>query len=283
MDKLRMKHLFHISLFFFIQLAVYAQPTRAYFFDEQLPINASTSLVVFTKEPQSDLARSIQNRIYRDTGFIRSLKENWYEEYDSLEGKVMHFCGFDLYFYALEGNTLRYLNKMNSQCGISGISCTSLEVLAQKGEVLRVDTLSNISKNIAKSDIFSDNFLTGNYSDIEEWDICRSSQFPKMYYDGYFKTSMVLDTLLTLEENVERFLEPNTKDFTKINWNIWGSMGETFYQLKRFEMLHTPCKIELFVYLKKDQFKAFKGFDISLIPFQLSEKDPLFLTYMEHN
>jgi len=278
-----MKHLFQISLFFFIQLTGQAQQKRVYFFDEQLPNNTSNSLVVFTKEPQSDLARRIQNRIYRDTGFIQSLKENWFEEYDSLEGKVMHFCDFDLYFYVLEGNTLRYLNKMNSQCGISGFSCTSLEVLAQKGELLRVDTLTIISENTAKSDLFSNNFLTGNYSNKEEWDICRSQQFPKIYYDGYFKTSMVLDTLLTLEENVERFLEPNTKDFKRINWNIWGSMGEPFLQLKRFEILHTPCTIEFYVYLKQEQFKAFEHFDIHLIPFQLSEKDPLFLTYMKYN
>jgi hypothetical protein len=283
MDKPPMKHLFPFFLFFFIQLTLQAQPKRAYFFDEQLPISQTTSLVVLTKEPQSDLAKRIQNRIYRDTTLIRSLKENWYEEYDSLEGKVVHFCDFDLYFYTLEGNTLRYLNKMNSQCGTSGINCTSLEILAQKGEKLFVDTLTGISENQTKSSVFNENFLTGNYNSMEEWDICRSMQFPKIFYDGYIKTRLELDTLLSLLDNVEHFLGNNSKDFSQINWNVWGSMGDMFIKLKRFELFHEPCTIELYIYLKREQFKAFEHFDIHLIPFQVYEKEPLFLTYINHN
>lgn len=253
---------------------------KEYFFDDRLQINDSTSLVIIIEDAQTQMATELGHRIYADTAFIRKIKTRFYEEKEMVDGiisEVTHFCGHDMYFYSLINGEMTYLNRLNSNCGLSEVSCQDLGILFQSGRKMRVDTLTSLPKKYKKSrnDLFTDNVIRSHYQNTQSWDICQSSKLPRIYYDGYFKAEIILDTNFTVEQNIENFIQQYSDNLKNINWNIWSHNKE----LKRFNYLHESTKIELFVYLKKKVFNEFKVFDIQTIVPNVNENNKLLIYY----
>lgn len=254
---------------------------KEFFFDNRLQINDSTSLVIIIEDAQTQMATELGHRIYDDTAFIRKIKTRFYEEKEMvngiISGGVTHFCGHDMYFYSLSNGKMSYLNRLNSNCGLSEVSCQDLGILFESGRKLRVDTLTSLPKKYKKSrdDLFTENVIRSHYENTTSWDICQSSKLPRIYYDGYFKTEIILDTNFTVEQNIKNFIQKYSDDLKNINWNIWSDN----IQLKRFNYLRESTKIELFVYLKKEVFNEFKVFDIQTIVPIVNEDYKLLIYY----
>lgn len=239
---------------------------KEYFFDDKLIVNDSTALVILIQEPQTQMAKELGHRIYKDTTFIRKIKNQFYEEKLVEDGKtkeVMNFCGYDMYFYSLYKNELTYLNKLNSNCGISEVSCKDLSILFESGKILSVDTLTSLPKkfNKSKATLFSDKVITSYFENTQQWDICKTSRFPNIYYDGYFGAEITLDSSFTINQNIELFLKKYTSEIQNINWNVRSNNIEVI----KFIRFKESTKIELTVFLTKQSFKPFKSFDIQPI------------------
>ncbi|PHR49041.1 MAG: hypothetical protein COA32_03060 [Fluviicola sp.] len=259
---------------------------KDYFFDDKLKINDSTSLVVFTRNPQTQMAKDLGPRIYSDTNFIRRIKSDFYELKNPLMPEIVHFCDFDVFFYSYNGHELNYLNKLNSHCDISKINCRDLEVLFQPGSQLRVDTLSRFPDKYRddKSKIFSENVIVSYFENTgswdfgnTDWDVCKSSRFPRIYYDGYTVVNIELDTSYTIEENIISYVKRYSDDFDNINWNAWSYTEG----VQEFTLFNEPSKIDLFIYLKIDAFDDFKEFDIKKIEPRITENSKLLIFYKD--
>jgi hypothetical protein len=266
----------------FLSIHCIGQTRRDYFFDE-LTIDDSTSLVLIIQEPQTQFARELKNRIYKDTTFLRELKENWFtERTDSGIGSTTHRCGHDLYFYKLSGTEYTYLNQLNSNCGITEVGCTNLNVLAQSGKPLRADTVSRLRMTARKTDLFTDDVFRAYYTaDRHYWEYCKTSKFPPMFYEGYFKTTIQLDTNFTINENAEKFIRTFTDDIEGINWNIYDASKAYPNKLKDFENKKEPCTTKISIYLKKQKFIEFKAFEIIPIAFNIKWGSDLILMYRD--
>ncbi|MEX0598532.1 MAG: hypothetical protein WD512_18770 [Candidatus Paceibacterota bacterium] len=252
---------------------------KDYFFDDKLKINDSTSLVVFTRNPQTQMAKDLGHRIYSDTNFIRRVKNDFYELRNPLLPEIVHFCDFDVFFYSYNGHELNYLNKLNSQCNISKINCRDLEVLFQPDSRIRVDTLNSFPDKYRddKSKIFSENVIVSYLENSESWDICKSSRLPRIYYDGYTVVNIKLDTALTIEENIKSYIKTYSNDFKNINWNVWSHTDG----VQKFTLFNEPSKVDLFIYLKEDVFDDFKEFDIKKIEPRIEENSKLLVFYKD--
>jgi hypothetical protein len=253
---------------------------KEYFFDERLQINDSTSLVIIIEDAQTQMATELGHRIYDDTAFIRKIKTRFYEEKEMVNGLITeeaHFCGHDMFFYSLSNGKMTYLNRLNSNCGLSEVSCQDLGILFESGRRMRVDTLTSLPKKYRKSrdDLFTENVIRSHYLNTQSWDICRTSKLPKLYYEGYFKTEITLDTMYSIEQNIENFIRQYSDDLENINWNIWSDN----LQIKRFNYLSESTEIELYVYLKKEVFNEFKIFDIQTIVPIVNEDYKLLIYY----
>lgn len=250
---------------------------KDYFFDDKLKINDSTSLVVFTRNPQTQMAKDLRHRIYSDTNFIRRVKNDFYELKNPFMPEIVHYCDFDVFFYSYNGHELNYLNKLNSSCDISKINCRDLEVLFQPGSRLRVDTLSSFPDKDGKSKIFLENVIVSYFENTESWDICKSSRLPHIYYDGYTVVNIQLDTALTIEENIKNYIKMYSDDLDNINWNIWSHTDD----VQKFTLFKEPSKVDLFIYLKEDAFDDFKKFDIEKIEPRITENSKLLIFYKD--
>lgn len=253
---------------------------KDYFFDNKLQINDSTSLIVLIKDAQTQMARELGNRIYTDTAFIRKIKNRFYEEKEVINGilsEEVHFCGHDMYFYSLSKGNMTYLNRLNSNCGLSEVSCKDLSILFESGRIMRIDTLTSLPKKYKKSrdGLFTDNVIMSYFEDTQSWDICQSSRFPKIYYDGYFKLEVILDTSFTINQNIEKLLKQYSDDIQNMNWNVWS----TDIEARKFNILNETTKFEVFVYLKRQSFKDFKTFDIQPIIPVINKNNRLLIFY----
>ncbi|MFT5861135.1 MAG: hypothetical protein ACI865_003255 [Flavobacteriaceae bacterium] len=257
------------------------QLTRNYFFDEKLEISDSSALVLIVRNPQTQFAAELNHRIYQDTSFIREIKENWFFEYDEEEGYSQHRCGYDLFFYNLAGAKYIYLGELNSNCGISEVGCTNLDVLLQSGRPLKVDTLTRIPIGAYKTDLFDENLIEAYYENSHEWENCRTRKYPELYYDGMIRVQIHLDTNFTLTENAEKYLLKFTNDLTGINWNITDGSLSTIDRLdiKSFEEGMEPSAIEMQVYMKSWQFSNFQDQDIQRVSFNIETGKNLLLFY----
>jgi hypothetical protein len=258
---------------------------KDYFFDDKLKVNDSTSLVVFTRNPQTQMAKDLGHRIYSDTNFIRRIKNDFYELRNPLMPEIVHFCDFDVFFYSYNGHELNYLNKLNSQCDISKINCRDLEVLFQPDSRIRVDTLNSFPDKYRddKSKIFSENVIVSyfentdswNFGNSNSWDVCKSSRFPRIYYDGCIVVDIQLDTALTIEENIKNYITKYSDDFDNINWNVWSHTEG----VQEFTVFNVSSKVDLFIYLKEDAFDDFREFDIEKIEPRITENSKLLIFY----
>tara|TARA_B100000508_G_scaffold138562_1_gene134930 strand:- start:610 stop:1437 length:828 start_codon:yes stop_codon:yes gene_type:complete len=250
---------------------------KDYFFDDKLKINDSTSLVVFTRNPQTQMAKDLGHRIYSDTNFIRRLKNDFYELKNPYTPEIVHFCDFDIFFYSYDGHELNYLNKLNSHCDISKINCRNLDVLFRPGSELRVDTLSSFPERYKndKSKLFTEDVIVSYFENTESWDICKNSRLPRIYYDGYAVVNIKLDTALTIEENIKKYIKQYTDDLNDINWNVWSHTEG----VREFIEYKQPSNVDLFIYLKKEVFDEFKELDIEKIEPRITENRRLLIFY----
>lgn len=198
-----------LILFLLSAVSSIGQISRVYFFDENLPINDSTSLLVIAENPQTQFAKNLNARIYSDTNFLKKIKESWYvEESNAGKGRTYHRCGHDLYFYKLSGDEFTLIKKLNSQCKEFDIGMADIEVLREYGKPLHIDTLTRLRINAYRDDIFTEDLIESYYINGkgQNWEITKSTRYPKIYYEGYFKTTIPLDSSLSIAENIERFI-----------------------------------------------------------------------------
>jgi hypothetical protein len=276
-----MTRILSIIIFILFTKLCYGQKVREYLFDGNLPINDSTSLVLIFEEAQTEFAKELNHRIYSDTNFIKKIKNEWFYEYDLEQGRLKHFCDYDMYFYKLEGKSMKYLARINSHCGLSEIKCFDLEDLANNGRPLHVDTLNSISANTQKEELFNSQFVSSKYINSYEWDICKTNLYPRIYYDGYFKTTIKLDTSYSIEQNIQNFLLQYKQNLNNINWNAWGENSDNSYKVKRFETYKESFDLEINIYLFKNDFGLFKDFEIIPIEFQIPDNKRLILMYRD--
>ncbi len=261
---------------------LFGQKVREYFFEN---LSTTDTLVIFSRDPQTEIANQLDNRIYSDSAFLRKIKNEFYEEYE-FDQKLTHFCGFDLFFYKLSNGKLVFLNELNSTCGLSQFACkeTGLSLLLESGKYLKIDTLFNTpkSRQVLREKLQHRNVLLWKYSTQLDWDIRKTSKFPKICYDGYFKTKIVLDTNYSLAENMNYFLLKYTSNCENINWNIrqeWNKTEGNSMKLKRFERLKESVEIEVEFYLNKTDFQSFKKMKITRIDFKINPDFPLLIFY----
>lgn len=255
------------------------QIVREYLFGDRFPINDSSSLVLMIKDPQTEFAKELNHRIYSDTNFLKRIKKEWFYEYDPEKGKLQHFCDYDLFFYKLEGTTMTYLTKLNSHCGISEINCSDLTDLANNGKPLHVDTLSSIPANAQKEDLFNSHFVSSSYLNSIEWSICKTSRYPKLFYDGYVKTTIKLDTLFSISKNIQNFIFHYKENGGNFNWNAWYDNTDNSFKFQRFEKFKESFDLEVYIYLFKEDFEKFRDFEIYPIAFEIPENNKLILIY----
>lgn len=260
-----------------------AQIVREYFFKD---LEITDTLVVFCQEPQTDIAKQLHNRIYFDSTFLQKIKNEFYEEYEA-EEKLMHFCGFDLFFYKLENGKLKLINKLNSTCGLHQFVCkeNGLNMLLESGNPIKIDTIQKTPKTKQELiDILNQkSVLKWEYNKIF-WEICKTSKYPHLYYDGRFRAKIVMDTAFSLPKNIDNFLMKYVANTNDINWNFpyqWGQTEGNNMKIKRFERLKEVVEIEVDFYLKKKDFKAFKSHKINSLKIKLDSDFPLLIYYKE--
>jgi len=278
-----MKKSVFILFFVLLSFTSESQITREYFFNSELQVNDSISLVLIIDRPQSNFAKRINHRIYRDTTFIRYLKENWYYEYDKKDGYTTKMCAYDMYFYSLSVDKYIYLNHLNSNCGLDKIGVENLNILVQMGEPLEVDTITKIGIWTRKQDLFRNDLTFAKYEHYKEWDNTKTKKYPIIYYDGYFKTNIKLDTNFTINKNAENFVRNITNDLKGVNWNISeykkSPYNDNEIKIKKFVEDKKSCTVEIEVYFKASKFETFKEYNIQEINFSIANGHKLLLFY----
>ncbi len=262
-------------LLIFISIDSIGQIERNNFFDERLTINDSTSLIVLIQEPQTQFARELNARIYSDTNFIRQLKESWYVEVEKTGiGRTYHKCGHDMYFYKLSGDEFIYLNQLNSNCQEYDIGLENLHVLNDYGKPLHIDTLTRIRFNAYRDDLFVGDLIESYYinGNGQNWEISKSSRYPKIYYEGCFKTTIALDSNLTIFENIEFFLGKYSDNLDGLNWNI-----ENQGKIADLEKNKTKRALDITIYLKQSKFDLFHEYSIEKVNFSIEHGSSLIL------
>ena len=278
-----MKKAAFITFIFFAVFNCKSQIVRKYFFDDHMPINDSASLILIIDNPQSKFAKTLNHRIYRDTNFIKYLKESWFIEYDKSTGHSSHRCGYDMYFYYLSGGKYTYLNCLNSNCKADKIGDNNLNLLLQMGSPLKVDTLTRISVWTDKDSIFNDNLIEARYENHSEWNNTKTKKYPIIYYDMYFKTKIQLDTNFTINQNAANFIRTFSNDMEGINWNMpkysYHPSSEEDFLIKDFVDHNIPCEIDITVYFKSSKIHLFKEYDIKEVYFNIKRGRSLLLFY----
>lgn len=261
----------------FISIHTIGQIERTYFFDERLTINDSTSLIVIIREPQTQFAKELNARIYTDTNFMKQLKESWSVEVEGNgAGRMYHRCGHDMYFYKLSGNEFTYLKKLNSNCQTYDIGSANLGVLSEFGKPLHIDTLTRIPFNAHRDDLFTEDLFESYYIDgqNQNWECSKATKYPKIYYEGCFKTRIELDSSRSIFENIDLFLGQYTNDLEGLNWDI-----ENQGKIDDLEKNKTKSTLDLKVYLKQDQFEFFSEYTIEKVDFNIERGSSLVLLF----
>ena len=193
--------------------------TETIYFFQNLEIREGTQLLLVTNRAQTHTAHLLGNRLYSDTSYMRKLKENSYKEI--IDGiSEVHLCGYDMYFYAVNGDEVRYLNAANSNCGLNDLGCEELDTMLFTGTPLYFDTL-NIPGNEwnSKNDSILEKavFTTSHW--VDHWGIAQSEKFPRFYYDYYFEVVLKNEQGKSRRELIEQYVSTLTDDFNGFNWN----------------------------------------------------------------
>ncbi len=272
-----------IFFFIFNAFTSESQLVREYFFDNDLPVNDSTALILIIDRPQSQFAQKLNHRIYKDTSFIKYLKESWFIEYDKNDWHSKHRCGYDMYFYSLSGEEYTYLNCLNSNCKSDKIGDVNLNMLLQMGAPLEVDTLTRLSFWDNKDSLFNEDLIEARYENYSEWGNTRTKKYPIIYYDRYFRTKLRLDTNFTINQNAANFIKTFTDDMTAINWSIptytYSPISEDDFLIKNFIDNKVPCEIEMTVYFKSSKNHLFEKYSDKEVYFKIKRGNNLLLFY----
>ena len=116
-----------------------------------------------------------------------------------------------MHFYKLSENEFTYLNQLNSNCQEYDIGSENLHVLREFGKPLHIDTFTRMRFYAYRDDLFSDDIFESYYinSKDQNWAISKSTSYPKIYYEGYFKTTItkvVLSYVLKLPSQMFIYL-----------------------------------------------------------------------------
>ena len=212
-----MKHIC-LSIASIIVNISFAQKTeKVYFFGDHDFIASNTQLVVFVKDPQTQIAKDIGQKIYFDTAELRIIQSSFVKEVDP-EYQIVHNCDYDVFFYIKTNQNLRYYGSMNSNCGLDGFDCNVMNLLDSLGtpikRQLEKHNKKTLDQNIhnealaiffgpfsqEKSTYFS--VPTDNRSD-------NAINLQKSFFEGYF-----MDTLLAKkDDDVDELIQKHILDF----------------------------------------------------------------------
>lgn len=248
---------------------------REYYFPE-LEITDSTSLVLIVVDPQTETLKQLGHRIIKDTNVISKIKSTFYIEYEG--DKIINMCDYDMFFYSLTGNKAKYLNRLNSDCDVN-----SLNIFFENGATIRTDSLSEIPEEYKTkpSSIFTKDVFMNTVTNLSYWDQAKTYKYPSFYYDNFFEVEILLDTLFTIEENVELFIKKYTSDLTDINWNYRKNSISLEEKKKQYYFLtkNIPCMLNFTIYFKDDKVALFNEFELKPTVAKLSEQHQLILFY----
>jgi len=251
---------------------------RQYFFGSEDFYKTNQELILIVKNPQTEFAENLGSRYYNDTAFIRKVSTHFYTELDTSNHDIsIHSCGYDLYFYSKKNQNLFLIKAINSSCDIEEIGivnaknkCKNLEFLATSGSLLTIDTLctsvypetkDSILKNviyhrnvgIVEGNITSESFY---YSGSNN-----SRNLPKWYYDYFVETTLPLDSTLSVNQNILKYLLKkgiDSVEYKNINWQIDRKIAE---DIELNELLGDPPPnfVDMKFYFSKDLSEYFQN------------------------
>lgn len=202
----------------------FAQTTeKVFFFNNHDFIASNTQLVVFVKDPQTQIAKDIGQKIYFDTAELRILQSSFVKEVDH-ENLSFHYCGYDVFFYIKNNQNLSFYGCMNSKCGLDGYDCNAMNLLDSLGTPIHSQLEKSSKKALdqkqeneplaiyfgpyskEKTSFFS--FTFGNRTD-------NAINLQSSYYDGYFNDTLSAKKEEDVEELIDRYLLNSTLENPK--------------------------------------------------------------------
>lgn len=253
---------------------------RDYFFDQNLTVDSTTSLVLLVRNPQTEFAKNLGHRIYTDSNQINELKRTFYKNIENGVYSV-HKCGYDLFFYLYKNDTLHYLKALNSNCSIGDFECENFDALKENGESLRTEVLWEIPDDFkANKDRYFSNLLTSYYFSESPSEKLNNALYPIMYYEHYFTVTFDLDTTISPKKNIENYLAKYTSNYAGVQWyfkyNNYYTLDGKFDPRK---MKDGRCSAEFSVYFKESRLKDFSGETIYPVLPHIELGYPLTLIY----
>jgi len=232
---------------------------RDYFFDQNLTVDSTTSLVLLVRNPQTEFAKNLGNRIYRDSNQIEELKRTFYKNIVNGRSSA-HRCGYDLFFYQLKNDTLYYLDALNSDCSIGEFDCEDFSALEENGESLRTEVLWEIPDDFeTNKDRYFSNLLATFYYSEAPTGALKKDIYPLIYYDHFFRVYLDLDTTRTPASNIENYLAKYTDNFTGVEWYFnYSSFFNREGTFNPKKIKDGRCNVEFRVYIKDNRLKDFK-------------------------
>jgi len=243
------------------------QLVREYFFENVNFSKEGKELVIIVKRPQTKLAEDLGHRLYSDTAFLNTIESEFYQDVDP-SNRTLHFCGHDIYFYIKSGKNLKYHGCVNSHCGINEIGCDKLELLAENGNKLCVDSLKILDfKNLKAKEIIPDEVVYTEYISSDGiWQDYHSTYYnncskPNWVYDGKFQAILDVDHTTSVEVYIRQFFSHvDSLEFRNINYALEYDDEK---QLHLFNNTSTRLdKLRLNVYVDKDCYHYFKAYNI---------------------
>lgn len=264
-----MTHKPHIplSVFFFCvyQLLCAQQIEVVHLFGGHDFIAANQQLVVVVDYPQTEIAKSIGQKIYTDTNQLRIIQNTTYE-IDHSKEKIELFCGQDVYVYVKEGQNLNLFYAFNSGCFENNGDCALINLLDSMGVPLERQ-LSKRAKHIADLTKRTDSFVFGPFqkTDVAKADLL-NYRFNEIgenlrggFYDGYYLDSIpVFDSITrkysysVYRNNLNKYLE--NLPLSPTEKAQIGVISELNYNDQHWRPGDQKQYVELRIYLSKDIF-----------------------------
>lgn len=272
-----------ISFFFSVTFTFAQKTEKVYFFGDHDFIASNTQLVVFVKDPQTQIAKDIGQKIYFDTAELRILQNASFER-EIPTSKLEHFCGVDVFLFLKNGQNIQFLYSINSECSIDGFSCDLMHLLDSLGSHLKKDSVKSSRKNILKLTNSPSSFIYGPYSkelitnfNFKNYYFNKNGQnLRPQFYDGYYVDS------INVKEDNEFSQYPlytaNYKEYieslplTKEEKLQIGLLNELNYSEESIRRKLLTEKIEIRVYLSEELFKKLNKPNTTWIPQASNDK-----------
>lgn len=259
---------------------------KEYYFRDVNFVEENKELVIIVKEPKSQFAKDFGHRIYSDTAFLRRIQEELYRVVDPnhYRKEVIDMCGYDFYFYVKSGPNLSLIKTENSGCRSYDCHYKFLDIFAESGERLQVDTLTRFkTKHNGKLEFLNSDFIYASlietdkhgeiwqeesYGNIHFYDQNFTSNFPPEFlYDGQFDIELNVDISLSVLDNLKNYFKTfgiDSLEFRKMSFKL---KNESDIEKKmgplNTSMLH-PKKpvLPMTIYISKEYFHLFKEYKI---------------------